>query len=106
MFTIRELSDAISEAFDGNFREFYNNISWNSTGIDLSVGTAYRVQDFGGEGLGNELWVVFKIGDRHFRKQGSYDSWEGGEWDGLLQEVEPFEKTVIDYKGIGESVYD
>ena len=55
------------------------------------------VENFGGEGMGDQMWVVFKVGDRMFRMNGYYDSWNGGEWDGSLEEVEAREVKVTQY---------
>lgn len=48
----------------------------------------------------NHLKLVFKIGDRFFRKYGYYDSWSGGAWDGDLEEVRPREKMITVYEAI------
>ena len=56
--------------------------------------------DGGGEGHGEYIYLVFKIGDRYFRKTGYYASFDGSNWDGSLEEVEPFEKTVTDYRRV------
>lgn len=38
---------------------------------------------------GEYIDVIFKIGERHFRKSGTYSSWDADEWDGAFEEVMP-----------------
>ena len=54
----------------------------------------------GAEGGGEDVWMVFKVGDQYFRTTGYYLSYDGTTWDGATEEVEPFEKTVIDYRRV------
>ncbi|WNM66297.1 hypothetical protein SEA_CULVER_17 [Gordonia phage Culver] len=69
-------------------------------GVDIpGIGNAVLAESFGGEGQGDKLWFVFKITDdtgevRYFRKNGWYQSYSGGEYDGPTEEVEPAEKTI------------
>jgi hypothetical protein len=66
-------------------------------------GTLELVESDGGhEGDGEYMDVVFKVGERYFRQDGSYDSWNGGEWDGEVEEVEPRQITVTRYFAKGE----
>jgi len=62
------------------------------------LGTLNHVQDYGGEGKGDEYWVVFSVmnsdGIRHFRMDGGYSSYSGAEFDGNLREVVPEEKVI------------
>lgn len=56
------------------------------------IGQAVLVEQFGGEGQGDQLWFVFRVTDadgedRLFRKSGYYASYDGGEYDGDLDEV-------------------
>lgn len=66
--------------------------------IDLEgFGTIEFVDHFGGEGQGDDYWTVFRIGDRYFRMDGWYSSYEGHEYDGELDEVYPKEVTRTEY---------
>lgn len=62
------------------------------------LGTLALVDEYGGEGKGEEYWVVFSITQddvtRHFKKPGSYQSYAGAEWDGNLESVTPKEKVI------------
>lgn len=57
----------------------------------------------GGEGDGEERYVVFKISkdgvDQYFRYDGYYASWDGTTWDDLTpREVKPQERIVVFYE--------
>lgn len=54
--------------------------------------------DEGGEGHGEDIWVVVKAGTQLFEKCGYYRSHYDSEWDGLLTEVKPVEKTITVYQ--------
>jgi hypothetical protein len=56
--------------------------------------------DTGGEGHGEYCFVVVKVGDQLFRKEGYYASHHGTDWDGTFEEVEAFEKTITDYRSV------
>ena len=63
-----------------------------------------EVEHFGGEGLGDSMWKVFEIKNKqtdevvNFRVSAWYDSWNGTEWTGEIEIVEPVEVTVIEWK--------
>ncbi len=64
--------------------------------------TANRVAAHGGEGEGDQYWVVISISDgtttRYFRKDGWYASYDGGYLDGETTEVKPQERLVTFYE--------
>lgn len=64
--------------------------------------TAERVAEHGGEGEGDQYWVVVSISDglttRYFRKDGWYASYDGGYLDGDTTEVKPQERLVTFYE--------
>lgn len=67
--------------------------------IELPSGKVHYVDRFGGEGKGEEYWVVFSLEDQLFRFEGYWSSWEGVSWvDAEVEEVEAEEVTVIKYK--------
>lgn len=47
-----------------------------------------------------ERSLVFRLGDKFYRKIGYYDSWNTYDWHGDLTEVKPIEKTVILYQKV------
>lgn len=82
---------------------------WNELGeIDgeevPDFGTVRVVENFGGEGQGDQRYIVFKLtdefGDEHFFKvDGYYASYDGSSWDGSeLYQVTPREKTITVYE--------
>ena len=56
--------------------------------------------DTGGEGHGEYVFIVIKVGDQLFRKEGYYASHYGTDWDGDFEEVETYEKTVTAYRAV------
>jgi hypothetical protein len=88
--------------------EFYETLSskervekfdWATTPV-LESGPAYLVEDIGGgEGEGDERWVVFSVGDNLYRVSGYYSSWDGTTWeDTTPREVEAYEVSVTRYR--------
>lgn len=63
------------------------------------LGKVTVVDNYGGEGQGDDLWAVFRIefdnGDvKHYRKSGYWVSYDGATWDQALEEVTPREKVI------------
>jgi len=88
------------ENFDGD--AFQNAIRGKFTDGKYTI--SYE-EDFGGyEGAGEKTWVVYSLKDNetneviYFKLNGWYDSWNGSEWDGEIEIVEPVEVTVIEWK--------
>jgi len=62
------------------------------------------VDEYGGEGMGESYWYVFKI--KHpdhdepvfIRFDGRYDSWNGSEFSDEFRIVEPKQKTITVYE--------
>jgi hypothetical protein len=59
--------------------------------------------DTGGEGHGEDVYMVFKTVDvdgteQYWRKDGYYSSYGGTDWDGDFREVRPVERTVVFYE--------
>lgn len=88
------------EYFSDAWPEFQDYIYGGS--VELPSGnTATEVERFGGEGKGDTYYVVFQIGDKFYRVDGYYSSWEGANWDSAEPyEVKPVEVTVIKYKKV------
>ena len=105
-FTVQDVINAIEAEFEGYESEFYVSLSQSrplrlptlgDEGLD-----AYEVEQYGGEGQGDEYYVVFKIEDRLFKKDAWYSSYDGTDWDecGPVYEVESFQKTITDYRAL------
>ena len=62
------------------------------------------VEDFGGEGQGDQRYIVFRLTDENgdeyfFKADGYYASYDGSSWDGTeLYQVTPREKTITVYE--------
>jgi hypothetical protein len=77
-FDREEVRDQIAESFYEHFD------SSKSDPVELpGLGTVEFVENFGGEGMGDSQWLVFKIGDQHYQADHYYSSYDGGEpWHG------------------------
>jgi hypothetical protein len=84
--------------------------NWEEGGDPIFVpglGTVTTVESFGGgEGSGEYTWFVLSIEPEDgldtflVRKEGYYASYNGTEWDGAFEIVEPREKTITVYEPI------
>lgn len=72
----------------GNMR-FKHNDEWHEIESVTQVG--------GGEGSGEYTYIVIRVGDQFFRKEGAYFSHYGTDWDGSFEEVWPTEVTETKY---------
>lgn len=52
----------------------------------------------GGEGSGEERWIVVRVGTQFFRQEGYYVSHYGSEFDGDFKEVHKTERMVTFYE--------
>lgn len=100
-YTVKELQEAIEETYkqvsDNNV---WTDFKWEEIN-ELDVPNFGKVEfedSFGGEGQGDDYWVVVKLDDRYFRVDGYYSSWDGGELDGELEEVVPKEVKKIEWE--------
>jgi hypothetical protein len=70
------------------------------------LGTVKHVDNYGGEGMGDQYFVVFEIVSedgltrRMFKKNGYYASHDGAYLDGRLFEVKPVQKTITVYEAV------
>lgn len=70
-------------------------------GIETPVGLIEIVKYDGGyEGGGSEIELVIRTVStgQLFKKQGSYSSYEGEQWDGELKETREVERMVVFYE--------
>lgn len=69
-------------------------VTVNGVEYDITV-----VKDHGGgEGSGEERWVVIEVDSRLFRKEGYYASYHGSDFDGDFREVYAVTKPVVFYE--------
>lgn len=65
-----------------------------------------EVDNYGGEDCGSEYWMVFKVVDlttkeeAYIKFEGSYDSWNGTDWDNMAFLVKPVKKVVTVFEVI------
>lgn len=113
----QEIIDWLNSGTDGEvwdtldqeaWNEFYEELpnpsySWHreKEGPALASGIARIVEDFGGEGQGDTRYVVFSVGEKFYKVEGYYASWDGTTWDDPTPfEVRPKEVTVIEYEAV------
>lgn len=67
-------------------------------GTETPIGHLSLVDSYGGEGKGDQYWMVLRLtqGDvsRTFKMDGWYQSYSGGYYDGPFTEVKPVQKTI------------
>jgi len=111
--TAKEVQEKIEEYTEGGEYEGYGNFYEyiKDEGIDWRTKKPIEIQvpglptikfedDFGGEGEGDDYWVVFSVGNQYFRVNGYYASYHGGELDGSVEEVKPVKVERIEYEEI------
>lgn len=97
-YTPAEIEEAVNDW------EGWGELKWQKDGAKETltlrgeVIEVEKIDDFGGEGQGDSIWVVIKVGDQLFRKDGYYLSHYGTDWDGEVTEVKPVERTVTFYE--------
>ncbi len=92
---------------DGTFTtesDLWHYFKWEEIdNFPTELGVIQYVDSYGGEGQGDDYWVVVKVvghdgTERYFRRNGWYQSYSGGELDGPTVEVRPREKMVTVYE--------
>lgn len=96
-----EASDAYESPYtysEGSIYEDLKNEEESSFDVP-GIGKIEFVDEYGGEGQGDDYWVVFKTTEtgQYWRVDGWYASHHGGELDGDAYEVFPEEVTVTQY---------
>lgn len=98
---------------DSDFRDIDCWYEWEELeGETVAVpglGLVEVVENFGGEGQGEHMHLVFKVehsGEwpsvKYYKVDGYYSSYGGSEWDGNLYEVKPVQRMVTFYEKLGE----
>lgn len=105
-FTARQ----VEEAIDNHEELSWSEIAWEDYDDEVKlsidgedVGFEIVMSDPGGEGHGENVSLVIKVGDQLFHKSGYYASHHGTDWDGVVSEVEAYEKVTVAYRTIKSS---
>ena len=107
-YTLEQVNRSIAEhESDPKKDSFWYEITndWDGKPIvelsDLDHPAVFIDGETGREGGGENIWVVFQVGETFFRKTGYYNSWEGSDWSyGDLEIVVPKEKLITVYESI------
>lgn len=84
--------------------EWENDSPWmdlyygEQTAAETPWGTLEKVKSWGGEGDGATIYLVVKLGDRLFQKEGYYSSWDASSMDSPLTEVEAYVEPTTYYR--------
>lgn len=109
-YTAREIEEAFAAAADieGHaLEEGWGELAYYDDGYSTTI--TLRGEDAhivmveskpGREGGGEDIYVVVKVGDQFFQKDGFYASHYGSDWDGEVTEVRPVEKTITVYEPV------
>lgn len=105
-FTAKQVEDALRVAAEGGngwYSDPFQGLAYEDSDIESVEinGVGYPVEvvetDPGGEGHGESVYVIVKVGDQTFKKEGYYASHYGTDWDGDFFEVESREITVTKF---------
>lgn len=120
-YTIEQLDEAIGDGkwsnADREGDEYYEEGGWGDLTEAIyvwrsrkdepapsvtipGIGVVTQVEQFGGEGQGDDYWIVVRIvsedgSERFFKRCGWYASYNGGYYEGPTLAVKPAEKTII-----------
>lgn len=98
----REEAECVGCDYEDNYGEngwyeFGHKDPGDTHGLVLkgeTVSAVYMDGESGGEGSGESVWLVFKVGVQYFKKTGYYASYDGTSWDGDVTEVRRRQVTV------------
>lgn len=93
-----EDEDGPTEYLEAVLDDFEYRLDSGIRAINLDSGVARQVEQKGGEGEGEEYYLIFSVEDQFFKVEGYYTSWNGANWDSAeVEEVEPVEVLVTQY---------
>lgn len=102
-YTPWRATESVPAAIEGS--EFWHEGYEHGPFVVEGLGTlSYVTGEHGGEGSAEYIWQVWSVVNldtdeiQYFKKDGYYASYDGSNWDGEIYEVEPFEKTVTDWR--------
>ncbi len=101
--TVEHINDEYLDSYTTQLSDSegaWGYVKWENKAHTVDGLTAKVEAEHGGEGMGEEYWVVISLSDaetttRYFRKDGWYASYDGGYLDGETREVSPREKTIV-----------
>lgn len=114
--TLSEIEQLLTEGTVPYWSEYYKKwydmeLGWDMWAWENSLegtrveglGQVTTVEQFGGEGQGDQAWVVIKIKfddgtEKYYRKDGYHASHDGTYFDGDFDEVTPQQKVVTVYE--------
>lgn len=98
-FTADQLYEKLNELEEA--KEFYwgEPIDQEIEGIGKVETVLEYERGYSGEDT-NTTIQVFKVGDRYFKMEGFYDSWNGTDWDGPFTEVKPVKVEYTEYHAL------
>lgn len=104
-YTAKEMDELIADKFDDEYEGYGNIFDYllnEQKDIDISgMPKLVFIESVGGyEGAGEDMSVVFKVGDQFFQQDGYFDSWGGDRWDGELTEVKPKLVQRTEYEAV------
>ena len=76
--------------------EFAKEVDFDEGPVLVTV--VAKHEESGNSGYGEAVWVVVKVGDQFFKKEGYTSSYDSDTFDGRCTEVFPHQKTVTVYK--------
>lgn len=95
------MSDFLDK-LEHHLAEDYYEFAWGNIGDTEEVPGLGLVElvssEPGGEGHGEHIYFVVKVGHRYLKKTGYYASYAGSDWDGPFTEVRPTVREVTFYE--------
>lgn len=96
-YTNGESDEMLDEDRDYEFGDVYWEEIWSSTFEDLGDFRVRRADSYGGEGQGEDYWMVLEVEfsdvTKTFELSGYYESYDGGYYNDI-QEVKPMDKVI------------
>ena len=80
--------------YDIDLDDFVSEFSRRSVELSIDGNPITLVDNYGGEGMGDEYWAVLECNGVYARIRGWYSSWDGGSYDSV-QQVIPREEKII-----------
>lgn len=98
-------NDELREKWEKNFQEIENSETpdeWNTFTDGVLTAHVRRVDGYGGEGMGDDYWLVFEVTCEnivtYYKLEGWYASYEGANFDDEFDLVEVEKVPVQKYE--------